>query len=787
MPAEQQALLEGIRRRLQTAPLEPGVYRWLGDDGVVLYVGKAKQLRHRLKSYLTAGQKLGPWKEAMLRAVRDVEWTVVPSELEALVLETNLIKQFRPKYNVLMKDDKSYVYVRVTVQDAYPRVEVVRQLQEDGAKYFGPKTNAAQVHEALAVLRRLYPFRTCKMTIEPRSPAKPGIPLEVETRHRDRPVPCLDAHMQQCTAPCVGRLTPESYQAQCIEPVLRFWRGDPSAVVTALHERMAKAVAERQFELAAQSRDALRSIEALGERQVVSDASGEDCDAVGVALLTSRAQVVVLQKRGGKLIGEQPISLSGQPTSVPEVLATFLPQFYADVPDLPPRIFVSELPDDAALLTTWLTEKAGRKVELRVPERGDKTQLLSIAQRNAEERVRQQEAKWEAEARNAEQAGAELQSVLGLASAPQRIECYDISHLGGTETVGSMVVFVGGKPKREHYRSFTVHELARGDVDDYRSLREVLRRRLRYLTGGLKGELARLAEVGVVVRKARKADQPALTELRAAEGLSTAADAYKTTVVAERGEVLIGMARLCTHEGNLVEVRGVWVAQAERGQKLGQLLLRFLLSSLKKGKAYLLCDPALQAYYAAVGFRPMQDAADAVLKLRAIHVAEQSDVTSCVPLLWQASDHKDDASLSTKPDILLIDGGLGQLHAVEAELEASGLQGITLLSLAKREEEVFLRGQPRPIALTPGGSAHILLRRLRDEAHRSANRHRESRSTARMLASDVLQVPGIGEGTMKKLLQRFGSLPAAHAASDDELATILTKPQLIAFRSVVTG
>ncbi len=775
-------ILQKLRKRIAQAPTQPGVYRWLGSEGEILYVGKAKDLRQRLRSYVVPGAKLGPWKESLVRQVHDFDLTVVRTELEALVLETNLIKEHRPKYNVLMKDDKNYVYVRVSGH-TYPRIDVVRRLEEDGAQYFGPKPAAWQVYEVLAILRKLYRFRTCKMEIEPAPNAGNTIPLEVVCSHRDRPVPCLDYHMQQCLAPCIGALTPAQYKEQCIDPVVRFWKGELGPVTQVLKVKMQEAATGKQFEAAAQYRDQLQRITSLAEGQVVSDASGEDADAIGIAVMASRCQAIVYQKRNGKVVGEIASALSGQPETLQEALEQFLPLYYSDAPSFPPLILIPEEIASAATLEAWLTERAGRRVEIRVPARGTKTQLLDVAMSNAKQKVMQQEAKWEAEARNTADAASELQSLLQLSEAPRRIECYDISHHGGTETVGSMVVFENGKPKRDHYRSFTVQTLKSGDVDDYRSLQEVLRRRLRHLSGGTKGEVERWAKEGIVIRKAVKADQPELARLRREIfDRETEETMYKETVVAARGEKLVGIARLSVLGKGVPLLRSLAVAPEERGKKLGLVLTRFLLSKTKQKKVYLFCEEKLQDFYAGAGFRHIIKPPESVIEIDRDYRTKYPDEPPMVPMVWNADEHKTDASLGKKPDILLIDGGIGQLHAVEVELERSGLD-IGLISLAKREEEVFARGSNVPLRMERDSPAHVLLRRLRDEAHRFANRHRESRATARMVASRLPTIPGIGPVTAAALLKKFGSLQGAQEATDEQLKEILTTAQLKAFRS----
>ncbi|TSC79205.1 MAG: UvrABC system protein C [Candidatus Peregrinibacteria bacterium Gr01-1014_25] len=798
--------LRQLRTRVAKASTGPGVYRWLNEDGVVLYIGKAKNLRDRLRSYVApaAWKTHGPWKQAMLRATRDVDITVTQTELEAYLLETNLIKEHRPKYNILMKDDKNYVYVQVTTQDPFPRIDVVRKVEDDQSEYIGPKTSAGDVRETLANLRRFFPFRTCRMTIEmgqrtaplrqgfegqassPTSPRLRGasgqrIPIEVVCKNKDRATPCLDHHIGQCCAPCIGAVTPEEYRSCAIDPVLKFLRGDHAAVTAVLKEQMAQAVAARQFERAAAIRDQLQTIERLQEKQLISDASGEDADVIGVAVLSGRAHVVVFRRRDGRLVDDASFALQGQVTDVRDALTSFLPQYYADVPEIPPLIILGEEPGDRTLIETWLRERAGRAVHLRVPERGEKSKLLMLAEKNAHEKARHMEAKWESESRNVDDALGQLQSVLGLQKPPRRIEGYDISHLGGTETVGSMVVLLGGKAANDQYRSFTVQSVARGDVDDYRSLREVLTRRLRHLAGGVRRDTEQWGAAGVTFGKARKAEQGRLEEILASEAeLSRKDIEYRSFLVARRNDAIIGCVRLRTHEGGLQEMSGLWIDPALRGKKLGHVLARLLLSKTK-GKIYVRVVPQLEAYYADIGFRHILKDPPLFQKMLAEACSVDPNVLRRTVLVYDAAQHKTDASLSAMPDLLLIDGGKGQLGVAVDVLASLGLT-ISVASLAKREEEIFVPGSSEPVALPPDAPARFLLQRLRDEAHRFANRHRERRAKTAAVRSTLDTVPGIGPTTRRELLRRFGSVDGVRAAADDELLRIVNAGQLKALR-----
>jgi len=781
--------LARLRAIVAKAPLEPGVYRWLSAKGEVLYVGKAKNLRNRLKSYVQAGARasLGLWKQALMERAADMELTVTRSEIEALVLETNLIKELRPKYNVMMKDDKNYVYVRISMQDAYPSVTVVRRMEDDAAKYFGPFLSAMQIRDLLEALHIVFPYRSAKETLERLNrraekgedsdePLFPSAPLEVQIgRH--------------CGVG-FGTSTRAQY-LEAIDALLRFFRGDHAEAAARLTEEMQRAAAERKFERAAQIRNALATIRELErEKQVVSDTSGENADVIGIALLKGRSQVVVLRERGGKLLGESSFSLAGEPESAAAVLAQFLPQYYATTTDVPEVILAAALPEEREVLEQWLSERRGGAVHIAVPERGKKAQLLAMAERNAEEKITQQLAKWEAAAKQRTDTLAELASILGLPHPPKRIEGYDISHLGGTETVGSMAVLKEGKAVSDQYRSFTIRTLREGQIDDYKALAEVLRRRLAHIAQSAEKEAERWRERGITLGKPRKAERERITALLAGHGLDTEEMEWSSAIVARDGEEVIGFARLRAHPGGVRELASLFIAERERGNRLGHLLARAILKREKKGKVYLIAEEALGEYYAELGFRHVL-AAPKPLAEELARVCS-SRLKRPVVLLYDVREHRSDASLSAAPDLLLIDGGKGQLSAVAEVLRALDL-AIPAIGLAKREEEVFLldchserrrRVTVRSIAFPKDSEAKFLLMRLRDEAHRFANRHREQRLAKRAVSSSLDQVPGIGPRTRAALLKAFGSAERVRGATDEELRAHLSAAQIAALRGM---
>lgn len=721
--------MPAIRKRIARVPREPGVYRWLDAEGNVLYVGKAKNLKNRMQTYVQNSQKHSPWAEIMVRQIADFDVTIVQSELEAFMLESNLIKELKPKYNIMLKDDKGYVYVRIAVQDAYPNVEVVRRMKDDRARYFGPFLGARDTYQTLDMLDSILKFRACKKSIEKLNRA-PGTAVATA-------VPCLEYQIGRCCGLCIGNVSEDAYRAR-IREVERFFRGHFGSVKKKAEEQMRLAAREQKFERAARIRDVLGFIDDLEKRQIVSDTTGANADIFAIALSHGKIQVVLLRQRDGKLIGQVSFALRApQAYSAAEAMAQFLPQYYADTQDIPDIILVRDDLPECELLEAWFREKRGQTVRILVPERGKKSKLLEMAERNAEENVRQMFAAWEAEVQKAEGALLELQQLLGLPSPPKRIEGFDISHLGGTATVGSMVVFINGKPKREHYRSFNMQTVREGAIDDYASLAETLKRRLKYLTDHLRVMTDRLKREGIAIGKALKADQNILEQLiNTKHSLSNQTVDYRDCTIAREKAGIIGFARLVEHPGKILAIESVWVKREHRGQKLGQLLVRTMLSKLKKGKVYVLLDPlpAPEEYYAEMGFRHVQNPPKVLLEKAKKFHAEHPGHPEAVVFMFEVAKHKADESFADRPDLLLIDGGKGQLSATVAVLKELQLT-IPVAGLAKREEEIFIPDRRDPLIVAEGSQARFLLQRIRDEAHRFANFKRETRLKARMFES----------------------------------------------------
>jgi len=590
-----------VESQLERLPAKPGVYLFRGGRGEVLYVGKAKSLRPRVRSYFQPGSSdTRPGIRQMAGRVADVETIVTRTEVEALHLEQNLVKRHRPPFNVRLRDDKSFPYIAVTVEDDYPRVMFTRERHRRGVVYFGPYANAKKVRETLDVLNRVFRYRPCEGP-------KPG-------RHSG--VPCLDYHIERCYAPCVGYISKDEYRA-VIDGVVEFLSGDDRPIRRSLEQQMREAAAEERFEDAARYRNRLRAVERLSERQAVERRSIGTIDVIGVAVSAERAAVQVFPLREGRMVDRYSFHLENAAGEEPgEVLEQFCLEYYGSAPSVPPQILVPRSAGDTEALQEFLSERRGARVEVRVPERGEKRRLLDLAMQNAELALQSETFVSETRRLRRVEALEELREALNLESLPLRIECFDISNLQGREIVGSMVVFEDALPKKAHYRKFVVRGL--DGQDDFAAMREVIERRFTRLTADLGSEE------------------------------------------------------------------------------------------------------------------------------------------------WNES-------FAATPNLVVVDGGKGQLSAALAAMQELDLPRVAVIALAKRIEEVFVPGRPDPILLEPHSAGLQLLQRLRDEAHRFAVTFHRRRRDAAARESVFDQLEGVGPARRRALLRHFGSAERVLNASQEEL------------------
>ncbi|NUR34743.1 MAG: excinuclease ABC subunit UvrC [Gemmatimonadaceae bacterium] len=585
------AVTQSILDKVPHLPESPGVYLWKDAEGKVLYVGKAKRLRSRVRSYLATDHRESVKTRALMQQVEALDTILVPTEAHALVLEANLIKEYKPRFNIALRDDKSYPYIKVTVQEPFPRVWVTRRLQNDGARYFGPYTDVGAMRRALDVVKRLFTVRSCNFDMPKQMP--------------DRP--CLDYHIGRCKAPCILAQSQAEYAAM-IDEVLDFLAGRPEEVVRKVKERMALAAESLDFERAAQLRDALTHLEKMEEPNVVMKVEGGDRDVIGYARDGDDAVIALMRIRGGKLLArEHQFVENVDDETDADVLETYLAGPYRLLEERAQELL---LPFDLA--ERGVVEESLERTKIHVPQRGPRRELIEHAQQNARHLL--EEARLTGDEPAAEERAGdpvyELQRQLGLAKVPRAFVCFDISHAQGTDTVASMVWFQNGRPYRNEYRKFKVKTVE--GIDDFASMHEVVGRYFR-----------------------RRVEEE----------------------------------------------------------------------------------------------RPL-------------------------------------------PDLVVIDGGKGQLNAAADALRELDLGALPIVSLAKREEEIFVLGRSESIRLSRRSPALRMLQQARDEAHRFAITFQRKRRAVRTITSELLRIPGIGDSKRRRLLTTFGSVQAIRDATPEQIAEV---------------
>lgn len=603
--------MHNIQEKLKILPDHPGVYIMKDIDDNVIYVGKAISLKNRVRQYFQSSRSHSQKVRSMVERIEDFEYILTDSELEALILESNLIKKHRPKYNVLLKDDKHYPYIKVTVNEQYPRVLLVRRIERDGARYFGPYTSSRAVKDTLEVIRKLFPIRDCSRNLDG--------DFSVQR-------PCLHYYIGECLAPCQGNVDRDEYN-EMIDQICKFLDGKHHDLIDELKEEMERASKALEFERAALIRDRIMAVEKVLESQkIIWTDDMKDRDVIAFADSDPHIIVQIFFIRKGKLIGSEHFILEDSyGNDMGYVAESFIKQFYAEDTYIPKELFIDREIEDLTIIEDWLSSKRGNRVYIKIPKRGEKSKLVDLAAKNASEVAQNMLTRNRRKEDRTIGASKELAKQLNLESAPYRIEAFDISNMQGVESVGSMVVFEGGEPKKSDYRRFKIKTVI--GPDDYASMQEIISRR------------------------------------------------YK------------------------------------RGLKEAEELKR-------KGK----------------------------------------DLNS--------------GKFSNMPDLILIDGGKGQLGAAALVLNKLGIDHIPIISLAEKFEEVYVLGKEDPIVLPRNSNALHLLQRIRDEAHRFALSYHRSLRQKSTLHSSLEDIPQIGPKRRVALLRRFGSIDGIRSATLDELCSV---------------
>lgn len=451
-----------IQEELKKLPGKPGVYLMHDEKDAIIYVGKAISLKNRVRQYFQSSRNRGAKIEQMVTHISRFEYIVTDSELEALVLECNLIKEHRPKYNTMLMDDKTYPFIKVTVNEPFPRVMMARRMKKDKAKYFGPYTSAGAVKDTIELIRKLYHIRSCNRSL----------PKDIGKER-----PCLNYHIHQCHAPCQGYISREEYR-KSIDEVVRFLNGNYDLILKELEEKMLDASENLEFEKAIEYRELLASVQKIAQKQKITDTAGDDRDIIAMASEGEDAVVQVFFIRGGRLIGRDHFYLKiAENDTKSEILSSFIKQFYAGTPYIPAELMLPEEIEDQEIIEEWLTTRREHKVRLRIPKKGTKEKLVELAQKNAQMVLKNDKERLKREEGRTIGAVKELEKILGLTGII-RMEAYDISNTNGFDSVGSMVVYEHGKPKRNDYRKFKIKSVQ--GPDDYASMNEVLTRRFEH-------------------------------------------------------------------------------------------------------------------------------------------------------------------------------------------------------------------------------------------------------------------------------------------------------------------
>lgn len=757
--------LEHILKHL---PHKPGVYKMKNAEGQIIYVGKAVDLKHRVSSYFQHKTDQPVRTRKMVEQIADIEYLEVGNELESLILETNLIKELRPKYNVLMKDDKNYIYIKITLQEPYPRIYLVRKVQKDRAKYIGPKTAAHKVIKTLKVLKRVFPFRNCSMAIDYGvygENKKSMLMTEANLRY----------HTKHCIGPCITSVSPEEYR-KVIMKVIEFLEGKHDEIIEQIKEDMLKAAADKKFEIAAAIRDKLKAVEDIIEPQRISDPHQKDLDIINYAEQDEKIYFNLFQLRNGKLIDNENFifkSVEKGDGEDRDALSAFLEQYYEKATDLPKEVLVPHEIDDRETLEKWLAHMKGEKVGIIVPERGKKNHLLDLSRQNAVSFARQSQVKWQgAEKGNREKALEELKELLKLPKIPNRLECYDISHFGGTETVSSMTVFEKGFPKKEDYRKFKLHQQESGSPNDFASMEETLTRRLKYLK-------ASKASADFKIKKATKKELKAIyqqigmstpvplkppTEQKPGENLTQKTpESVSHFFTIEKGQKNIGFIHVSLTPGKRHLIESV---QTDGELDISYLVKKVIEKTRAKRIYYRCPDPQVQPFEEA-GFQHIQKLPE-----------EFAPVEGTTYLAFDKTKYADDKSFKKTPDLIVIDGGRGQLSSSMKAMAKYDLK-IPMISLAKKEEEIYLPGNPNPIRLEKSDPVSLLIQHIRNEAHRFAVSYHQNLRLKATVGSILDTIPGIGPELKSKLLQAFGSPEGVKNATLHEIAGVVGQKNAI--------
>ncbi|HID92191.1 TPA: excinuclease ABC subunit UvrC [Candidatus Peregrinibacteria bacterium] len=783
---------------LEQLPKEPGVYEMRDENNEILYIGKAKNLSSRVRSYFRESANHSLRIQKLVEKIKNIEWTTTRNEAEALILEDNLIKQKRPRFNILLRDDKTYSYIKITNED-FPRIILVRKVVKDGAKYFGPKTSGSAVRKIIDMLNDIFLFKTSSIGITENTETG-----EVLLDSGNQKIPCLNYHLKKCHAPCLGKISKYEY-TKIVQKALSFLRGETKEITEFLTEKMMNYAQNSKFTLAAKTRDIIKSIENISEKQIISAPNELSADIIGLFTNYGHVFFHVFSARNGKIINSQtfPVMIKNESSLSPvsflvqqEALNAFLASHANRVSDFPKTIILDKIFIDEdekqvweQYFTTELNILNGVKVEISLPEKARRKELLDLAHQNAEDYARRHAMSFIKKDENYEETLETLQKQLGMKSVPKRMECYDISHYSGEKTVASMVVFENGKEKKSDYRSFNITSInTETGIDDFKSLAEALTRRLSRLP-------EKFPENWLTEKIKRKQDIQAMQNFPCLGGVAkiyitkntikklSTADIYGLFNSEKPKKIytdILGLVEINSMKHAKISLSEMYIAKNMSEATIGEIQMyqkkmrKFLLDIFIKTK----CDVYKIFHYA----KKTQEYLE--------HLGFEEKITEDGEL-YMVKIGKLSLSLSDSfvkvPELIIIDGGKGQLSSTWNILKNTDYADkIQICSLAKREEEVFAirynpeikMGEMYKTEIQKNSNEGHMLQRIRNEAHRFAiTKNRAGRE--KVLQKSVLdEIQGIGGKTKKVLKQKFGGIVGIRDATDQELLEFVSEKVL---------
>jgi len=656
-----------LKNIIKKLPNKPGVYKYLDSENNVIYVGKAKDLKKRVSSYFLKNKQITAKLKVLISKIADIQYIQVNSDLEAIMLETNLIKEIKPKYNVLMKDDKNFVYLKITTNEKFPKIYLTRKILKDKATYFGPKTSGYDIKNTIKLISNILPYPKCQINIEWLKT------FTVKSSQKQKPA-CIFKQIDPDHKPCISDL-PEAEYNQVIKLIVDFFNGKHSEIIKNLEKEMLLLATNKNFEQAAILRDRLESLKRTTEKQNISGTKHEQADVIDIIYSENKYYANLFQIREGKLISQENFTLSDNGLSekideaMQDVFSTFINQYYSETADIPKEILIPETLENLEEIENWISNLKNSTVKIIVPKIGKKHELIKLATKNAEQYAKLMRIKWlSKEARSNEKTLPSLKKLLNLKKTPKRIECYDISHLQGNHTIGSMIVFENGAPKKSDYRYFNIKQLQKGEINDFDSLNEVLNRRLKYLAELPENLKYQKLKNKFLLRNKTKKTLIELTYTNEQETLSLEINKEFETYILKNPTIFTSFFK------NII-----------KKNKAKKYLIN---TEIKEIKTQLL----------GIGFIEIQN--------------------ENFNLGYYSQKQSFDKSFNTKPDLIIIDGGKGQLSST-LKAKKNHNSSIPFISIAKKEEIIFTENKEE-IILPKNSPTLNLIQQMRDEAHRFA-------------------------------------------------------------------